>query len=191
MRSHLKSARALTHASIVLLVFALLAGGGRGVSGAGVRYEPRGGGFSASFPAAPEKRSQKQDFGSFVMTVSAYGLDHEGMAYFVTWFGDLPLAAMRDPLMDDIFYTRLEHEYTVTGKAAGKGEVTVAARSDISLGGFSGRQYVFNSPIAMGVVRGYKVGQRFYMVGVFGDKEGFSAPRAVAFLDSFKLTGKK
>jgi hypothetical protein len=188
---HLKGARALTRASIALLVFALLAGGGRGASAARVKYEPPGGGFSVSFPATPEKRSKKQNFGTFDLNVYAYGLDHEGMAYFVTWFGDLPLAAMRDPLMDEIFYTRLEHEYTLAGKAAGKGDLTVASRSDISLGGFNGRQYVFNSQVAMGVVRGYKVGQRFYMVGVFGDKDGFAAQRAVGFLDSFKFTAKK
>jgi hypothetical protein len=188
---HLKSARALTYACVALLAFALPAVSGRGAAAAGVRYEPPGGGFSVSFPAAPEKRSAKQNFGTFVLNVFAYGLDHEGMSFFVSWFGELPADAMRDPLMEDIFYTRVEQEYALMGKAAGKGDVSVASRSNLTLGEFGGRQFVFNSPAMMGVVRGYKVGQRFYTVGVFGDKNGFSAQRAVGFLESFRLTGKK
>ena len=146
---------------------------------------------AVSFPAQPEKRSRKQSYDALVLNVSAYGVDHEGMSFFVSWVGEVPAAAMRDPLLEDIFYTRVEQDLILTAKASGKGELSVASRSNITLGGFDGRQYVFNSASMMGVLRGYKVGQRFYTVGVFGDKSAFSAQRAVAFLDSFRLTGKK
>jgi hypothetical protein len=186
---HPKSARVLTRASLALIVCALLAGG-RGAAASGV-YEPAGGGFAATFPGTPEKSSRKQNYDTFALTVSAYGLDHEGMSYFVTWVGEVPAAAMRDPQLEEIFYTRMEQDLILTAKAANKGDLSVATRSNISLGGFGGRQYVFNSQGLMGVLRIYKVGQRFYTVGVFGDKNGFSAQRAVAFLESFKFTGKK
>lgn len=175
-------------AAVVLAVVALLAGG---AGAAGVRYEPPGGGFSATFPAPPEKRSRRQDYGSLVLTVSAYGLDYEGVAYFVSWVGEVPAAAMRDPLLEDIFYTRVEQDLILKAKASGRGEMSVVARTAVALGGFEGRQYVFDSHTDMGVLRVYKVGQRFYTVGVFGSKQSYDAHRAVGFLDSFRLTGKK
>lgn len=184
---HGKGARIMRHASVVLLVCAVLAGAGRGAAAQGVRYEPRGAGFSATFPAEPQTRSDTQEFGTLIMKAYGYGVDHEGMAYFVSWFGEMPPAATRDPRMEEILYTRLEQVYTKMGTVIGRGEASVAGHSTISLGGVAGRQYVFNSPAAMGVVRGFKVGPRFYIVGVFGNKDGFAAARAVAFLDSFKL----
>jgi hypothetical protein len=188
---HRKSARALRLAPVVVVVCSLLAGGVRGAFAAGNKFEPPGGGFSVSFPAAPEHRTYKQQLDNFVLTVNAYGVEHEGMTYFVTWVGDLPAAAISDPRKVDMFYAGLEYELISTGKAAGKGEVSVASRSDISLGGVSGRQMVFNTPVAMGVLRSYKVGRGFFTISVFGNKSGYSAQHAVAFLDSFKLTGKK
>lgn len=183
----LKGARGVRVLSAVLCACALVAGAGRGAAAQGVRYEPRGAGFSATFPAEPQTRSETQEFGTLIMKAHGYGVDHEGMAYFVSWFGDMPPAAARDPRMEEILYTRLEQVYTRMGTVIGRGEASVAGHSNVSLGGVAGRQYVFNSPAAMGVVRGFKVGPRFYIVGVFGNKDGFAAARAVAFLDSFKF----
>jgi len=187
---HPKSGGALAGA-LVLWVAALSAVGGPGAAAAGVRYEPPGAGFSVVFPAAPEKQSGTEGFGAFALNFTAYGVDHGGMGYFVFWFGDMPEEAVRNPNIDEIFYTQLEQEFTLRGKVGSKGEISVAARSDVVLGRFHGRQLVFNSPVAMGVVRGYRVGRRFYAVGVLGNKAGYSAQRAVAFIESFQLTGKK
>ena len=186
---HLKSTFVLRLAAGVLLVCAALAAGAARASAEGVRFEPAGGGFSVMFPATPEKRSEQENLGAFVLSISGYGLDHEGVGYFVVHFS-LPPQAMSEPRMEEFLYTRMETEYAMLGKAAGGDVFSVAERSDITLGEFKGRQCVYNGSKAMGVVRGYKVGQRFYIVGVFGNKESFSAQRAVAFLDSFKLTGK-
>lgn len=181
---------ALKSAAVVLCVCALLAGAGRGAAAAGVRYEPPGGGFSAVFPAAPEKRSEKESFGAFSLSMSGYALEHEGMAYFVIHFS-LPPEAMRDPRIEDILYARMETEYGQLGTAADGNKFSIAARSDVTLGGSRGRQLVMHGPASMGVVRGYKNGQRFYLVGVFGSRGAYSAPRAVAFLESFQFTGNK
>lgn len=187
MRS-VKGVRLLT---VVGLSVAALAAGGPRARAAGVQYEPPGGGFAVTFPGQPETRSRKQNYGPLVLTAMAYGLDRGGMSFFVSWFGDVPAADMRDPLLEEVFYTRMEQDVVLKSKAAGVGEMSVAARSAVSLGGFDGRQYVFDSESQMGVMRIYKAGRRFYTVGVFGGKDSFSAQRAVAFLDSFRLTGKK
>lgn len=168
-----------------------LAGGGGGARAEAGLYEPAGGGFAVAFPGRPEKRWRSQNYGPLVLTATAYGLEREGMSYFVSWFGDLPAADARDPLLEEIFYTRMEQEIVMKARAEDGGEVSVAARTAVSLGGFDGRQCVFDSDSLMGVLRAYRAGQRFYTVGVFGAKPGFSPRRAVAFLDSFRLTVKK
>ena len=143
----LKGARGVRVLSAVLCACALVAGAGRGAAAQGVRYEPRGAGFSATFPAEPQTRSETQEFGTLIMKAYGYGVDHEGMAYFVSWFGDMPPAAARDPRMEEILYTRLEQVYTRMGTVIGRGEASVAGHSNVSLGGRSSRpksDMVFN-----------------------------------------------
>ena len=183
--------------SVLLLLFLvvaalLTAGLSVAASGAqGDKFAPAGDGFAVSFPGRPQKATRQQSYGAFDLNMSSYGLDHEGVGYFVTWFGDLPAAAMREPLLEDMFYTRLEQNIIVSARAAGKTDLAVTARTNHSLGSFNGRQYVFDSATDMGVLRVYKVGLRFYAVGVFGPKGRFAAQRAVGFLESFTLTQKQ
>ncbi len=177
--------------ALMLTFFILLAAFLTGVGAAAGKFAPAGEGFAVSFPGQPQKVSRKQQVGSLSVTMSTYGLDREGMGYFAAWVGDLPAEAMREPMMEDIFYSRLEQNMLLSAKLAGRGDFTVAARSDITLGGFNGRQYVFNSATDLYVLRAYKAGLRFYAVGVFGPKEKFAARHAVSFLESFTLTQKQ
>jgi hypothetical protein len=156
-----------------------------------VKFAPAGEGFAVSFPGRPQKVSRKQQLGSLSVTMSTYGLDAEGVGYFVAWVGDMPAEAMREPMMEDIFYTRLEQNLLFSAKLAGRSDLAVAARSDITLGSFTGRQYVFDSSTDLCVLRAYKAGLRFYAVGVFGPKEKFDARQAVNFLESFALTPRQ
>lgn len=186
------TARALRHSFLLLLVAALLTGGGRMAgAAAGGKFAPAGGGFAVSFPGTPQRTSRKQGYDSMVLHMSNYGLNHEGVGYFVAWVGDMPAAAMQEPMVEEIFYSRMEQNLILSAKLSGKTDLAVAARANLSLDGFTGRQYVFNSATDIGVLRAYKAGLRFYAVGVFGPKDKFAAPQAVAFLESFKLTGKQ
>jgi len=187
----LTTARAWMPAILFILFVALPAGAGRGAGASGGKFAPAGEGFTVSFPGQPQKVSRKQQLGSHTVTMSTYGLDRGGVGYFVAWVGDLPAVAMREPMMEDIFYTRLEQNLLFSAKLAGRGDLTVAARSDIRLGGFTGRQYVFDSPTDLCVLRAYKAGLRFYALGVFGPKNTFPAQGAVNFLESFTLTPEK
>ena len=181
----------MTARALMLTFFILLAAFLTGVGAAAGKFAPAGEGFAVSFPDQPRKVSRKQQLGALSVTMSSYSLDREGVGYFVAWVGDLPAEAMREPMMEDIFYSRMEQNMLLAAKLAGRSDLAVAARSDITLGGFTGRQYVFNSTTDLGVLRAYKAGLRFYAVGVFGPKDRFAAPQAVSFLESFALTEKK
>lgn len=169
----------------------LLAGGPRGAGAQGNKFAPAGEGFAVSFPGQPQKASRKQQAGPLSVTMSTYGLDRGGVGYFVAWVGDLPAEAMREPMVEDIFYSRLEQNLLFSAKLAGRADLSVASRSDITLAGFGGRQYVFSSAADLCVLRAYKAGLRFYAVGVFGPKDRFAAQQAVDFLESFAITPKQ
>jgi hypothetical protein len=186
---YLGSAGALKLATAVVIVCAALSGGGRAASAKGLRYAPAGGGFSVVFPAAPEKHSDKHNFGALVFHIKTYRLIHGEMNYMVMSFGDMPAEVLNDPLLEEYFFSRMEEGVTRGGQSAGM-PVSVVSRTNISLDGFRGRQLVIDMSPMMGVIRGYKAGRRFYAVGVIGDKSDFSAQHAVAFLDSFKITEK-
>jgi hypothetical protein len=178
-------------AARLALAALLLACGARGAVAFEGKFAPAGEGFSVSFPGQPRKASRRQEAGPLSVTMSTYGLDHGGVGYFVAWVGDLPAEAMREPMLEDIFYSRLEQNLLLSARMAGRSDLSVAARSDITLGGFTGRQYVFNSASDLCVLRAYKAGLRFYAVGVYGPKDHFAAGQAVEFLESFALTQKK
>lgn len=172
--------------ALLLLAVVALPAGGRAQDG---RFA--GDGFTASFPGRPEKITRRQNFDDLALNMASYGVDREGMSYFVSMVGDFPAFVMNRPEIDEVFYLQLEQNLILTAKASGKGDLTVAARSDVSLEGKGGRQYVFTSEVNMGVLRAYKSGRRFYAVGVFGPKQSYIAERAVRFLDSFRLTASK
>jgi len=170
----------------LLLAAVVMPAGGRAQGG-----KFAGDGFTASFPGQPRKVTRRQDFDDLALNMASYGLDRDGMSFFVSTVGDFPAFVMNRPEVDEVFYTQLEQNLILSAKEAGKGDLTVAARSDVSLGGTGGRQYVFNSEANMGVLRAFKSGRRFYAVGVFGPKQSYVAERAVSFLNSFRLTANK
>lgn len=149
-----------------------------------------GDGFTASFPGRPDKVTRQRDFEDLALTMTSYSVDREGVSYFVSLVGEFPAFVMKRPEVDEVFYSQLEQNLILTARASGKGDLSVASRSNVSLGGTGGRQYVFNSEVNMGVLRAYKSGRRFYAVGVFGPKQSYDADRAVRFLESFSLTAK-
>ena len=182
----LRMTRGAVVLALLLLAAVVMPAGGRAQGG-----KFAGDGFTASFPGRPQKVTRRQDFDDLALNMASYGIDREGMSFFVSMVGDFPAFVMNRPEIDEVFYSQLEQNLILTAKESGKGDLTVAARSDVSLEGTGGRQYVFDSEVNMGVLRAYKSGRRFYAVGVFGPKQSYVAERAVSFLNSFRLTASK
>jgi hypothetical protein len=182
MRSR-KTLRAAAAALLLLASVAAPAGGREAAAGGKFAAD----GFSVSFPAQPEKSSRRREIGPFPLRMSTYSVAHEGMGYFVSWVGEMPAASMREPSVEENFYFQLADNVLVAAKRTGR-SARYMGSAHVSLGGFTGRQYVFSFANEMGVLRAYKVGLRFYVVGVFGDKRLYDAQRAVSFLESFSLT---
>lgn len=183
----LTTARALTFVILFLLVVAPPAGRGQGVGVAGEKFAPAGDGFAVSFPGRPRRMSDKEVIKSFPLDVTTYALQHEGMAYYVSWVGDVPAAAMQDPTVEEFFYTQLEDNVLSSFEGAGR-STRYFGREKIALGGFTGRQYVFQFATETCVIHVYKASRRFYAVGVFAATPLFKAERAVEFLESFAFT---
>lgn len=178
----------LLTAAILLLLFAAPEGArGQRAGAAAGKFAPAGDGFAVSFPGLPEKMSDREVIKTFPLDVTTYAVKHEGMAYYVSWVGDVPAAAMQDAAVEEYFYAHLEDSVLSAFEGAGK-NTRHFGREKITLGGFTGRQYVFEFATETCVIHVFKANRRFYAVGVFGPTALFRAERAAGFLDSFALT---
>ncbi|HWS56389.1 MAG TPA: hypothetical protein VN228_19785 [Pyrinomonadaceae bacterium] len=180
----------LLTAAFVIFLFAAPAAGQRGGAAAADKFAPAGDGFAVSFPGEPERMSDREVIKSFPLEVKTYAVRHEGMAFYVSWVGDVPAAAMRDAAVEEFFYARLEDGVLSAFDEAGK-NTRHFGREKIARGGFTGRRYVFQFATETCVVHVFKGRRRFYAVGVFADTTLFKPERAVSFLESFALTPER
>jgi hypothetical protein len=152
------------------------------------KFAPAGEGFSAVFPAPPEKVVREVPYGGSVITMCNYVLNRDGVDYVVSWMGDFQAELINQPETQSFFYARLAHNMIKSARRGVKENLVIAEQSDIERGGFTGRRFRFDSPDYVGEMRAYKVGLRFYTAGVFGRKGQSVEQEAGRFLDSLVLT---
>ena len=152
------------------------------------KFAPAGEGFSASFPAPPEKVVREVLHGGSVITLCNYVLNRDGVDYVVSWMGDFQEELINQPETQNFFYARLARNMIKSARQGVRENLVIAEQSDIESGGFNGRRFKFDSPDYVGEMRSYKVGLRFYTAGVFGRKGQSVEREAGRFLDSLVLT---
>jgi hypothetical protein len=150
-------------------------------------FAPAGEGFSASFPARPERVVREVPHGGSVITMCNYVLSRERMDYVVSWMGDFEADLINQPETQSFFYARLAQNMINSARRGGKGELKIVEQSEVEAGGFKGRRFKFDSADLVGEMRAYKVGLRFYTAGVFGPKGESVEQEAGRFLDSVSL----
>ena len=152
------------------------------------KFAPAGEGFSASFPARPEKVVREVPHGGSVITMCNYVLNRDGVDYVVSWMGDFQAELINQPETQSFFYARLAQNMMKSAREGVRENLVIAEQSEIESGGFKGRRFRFDSPDHVGEMRSYKVGLRFYTAGVFGRKGQSVEQEAARFLDSLVLT---
>jgi len=160
-------------------------------AGAGLasdKFAPAGEGFSAAFPARPERVVREVPHGGSVITMCNYVLNRDGVDYVVSWMGDFQAELINQPETQNFFYARLAQNMVKSAREAVRENLVIAEQSEIESGGFKGRRFKFDSPDYAGEMRSYKVGLRFYTAGVFGRKGQSVEQEAGRFLDSLVLT---
>lgn len=197
---HTPLARRISAAALaVTLGFAAFSGcvGGRaarafaaaeGEGRASEKFAPAGEGFSAVFPARPEKVVREVPHGGAVITMCNYVLNRDGVDYVVSWMGDFQAELINQPETQSFFYARLAQNMMKSAREGVRENLVIAEESGIESGGFKGRRFKFDSPDYAGEIRSYKVGLRFYTAGVFGRKGESVDREAARFLDSLVLT---
>ena len=163
---------------------AAAAGEGRGAD----KFAPAGEGFSAVFPAPPEKLVREVPHGGTLITMCNYVLNRDGVDYVVSWMGDFQAELINQPETQNFFYARLAQNMLKSARQGVGENLVIAEQSDVERGGFTGRRFKFDSPDYVGEMRAYKVGLRFYTAGVFGRKGQSVEQEAGRFLDSLVLT---
>jgi hypothetical protein len=153
------------------------------------KFAPAGEGFSASFPAPPEKVVREVPHGGSVITMCNYVLNRDGVDYVVSWMGDFQAELIEQPETQSFFYARLAQNMIKSARAGVREKLVIAEQTEIESGGFTGRRFKFDSPDYVGEMRSYKVGLRFYTAGVFGRKGRSVEEEAGRFLNSLVLKG--
>jgi hypothetical protein len=158
-----------------------------------IKVTPKDAGFTVLMPSAPKEITGSINYASVKVPTRLYVVTIGKVNFFAGRWGDFPeqlvTAGYLNRIYDNIYRVFFE------GKDKnGNKDIMPFTQRDISLSGFSGREYVADcgpykktDAPCNNMIRVYKVGDSIFVVGVGGPKSLLSAELTDKFFSSFVL----
>ncbi len=159
-------------------------------TGAWQTFAPEGAGFSISLPGQPEDSTRNlRETGQLSAQLRSYGLSVGNLRFEISRTGQLPEQLFMQPDAADKFFAGASQG--ITAALAQKNQAVkfnLVSEQAISLEGYEGREYEFESEGQRSVARIFLVDRAIYALGVIGSKSEMTPETVRRFLDSFALT---
>lgn len=159
-------------------------------AGAWQTFAPEGAGFSVSLPGQPEEPTRTlRETVQMNSQLRSYRLVAGDLRFEISRTGQLPEELFMQPGAADKFFAGASQG--ITGALAQRNQPVkfkLVSEQAVSLDGYEGREYEFESEGHRSVARIFLVDRAVYALGITGSKSELTPETVRRFLDSFALT---
>ncbi|MDT5123693.1 MAG: hypothetical protein QOC96_3175 [Acidobacteriota bacterium] len=159
-----------------------------------IKVAPKDAGFSVLMPSTPKEMIDSVVYGSIKVPASLYMAKMGDASFFAGRVGNFPEQLVTAGYVTGLFENAHRVFFETKGED-GKTNTLPFTKHDISLNGYSGREYVAdcgpykkNDAPCNNTIRVYKVGDNLFIVGMSGTKSILSVELTEKFFSSFTLT---
>lgn len=159
-----------------------------------IKVAPKDVGFTVLMPAAPQERLSSMEIAAMKVPAFSYTANIGKTTFLVAKWGEFPEQLVTAGYLT-VWFDNAHKIFFETKGEDGKKDTMPFTQRDISLSGYSGREYVadcgpykkIDEPCS-NTIRIYKVERSLFVLAVAGPKSTVTAERVDKFFSSFALT---